>query len=95
MKKNDIPISKHHAQIANLNRVIGQLEGIKNMIEESRYCIDILQQIKAAKSAIRTIENNILNKHIEGCITSAAASGNQEEIDKKLEELKNVLKNHN
>lgn len=85
----------HNDQLSNLNRIIGQLEGIKKMINDKRYCVDILQQIKAAKSALRTVENNVLNKHIEHCISTAINNANQMEINQKIQELQKLLKNYN
>ena len=88
MKKNP----DHTKQIHGLNRVIGQLEGIKNMIEKKSYCPDILIQTKAAKSAIQTVEALILEKHIKHCVTHAAKSENSKEIDKKVAELVDLFK---
>lgn len=85
----------YNDQLSNLNRIIGQLEGIKKMINDKRYCVDILQQIKAAKSALRTVENNVLNKHIEHCISTAINNANQLEINQKIQELQKLLKNYN
>lgn len=85
----------HNDQLSNLNRIIGQLEGIKKMINDKRYCVDILQQIKAAKSALRNVENNVLNKHIEHCISTAINNANQMEINQKIQELQKLLKNYN
>ena len=65
------------------------------MINDKRYCVDILQQIKAAKSALRTVENNVLNKHIEHCISTAINNANQLEINQKIQELQKLLKNYN
>lgn len=85
----------HEDQLSNLNRIIGQLEGIKKMINDKRYCVDILQQIKAAKSALRTVENNVLNKHIEHCISNAINNSAQSDIQQKIQELQKLLKNYN
>lgn len=85
----------HESEIKKLNRAIGQLDGVKRMIDEKRYCIEILQQLKAARSAIRNIEQSVLNRHMQMCLLSAAQSNNEEEILKKIEELQSLLKNHN
>jgi DNA-binding FrmR family transcriptional regulator len=60
------------------------------MVEENQYCIDILNQIKAAKSALSSVENKILNKHIEECIENSLSSDKQ--LNDKIEELMKVLK---
>ena len=58
----------HIKQISRLNRVSGQLEGVKKMIEGQRYCPDILKQLKAARSAIKSLENSILETHLVNCV---------------------------
>lgn len=60
------------------------------MIDEGKYCIDILNQLKAAKSAIATVEAKILEKHIEECVRDSIQSQNQ--IDTKIAELVKILK---
>ena len=64
----------HKQEIPRLNRVIGQLEGVKKMIEELRYCPDILIQLRAARSAIRAVESNILKTHLQSCVAQSFAS---------------------
>lgn len=88
MKKNP----DHTKQISRLNRIIGQLEGVKNMIVEGAYCPDILMQTKAAKSALRSLEGLILEKHIRHCVSHAAQSRDRDEIDCKIEELIELFK---
>ena len=82
--------TSHQNQIPNLRRIEGQIKGIQTMVEENQYCIDILNQIKAAKSALSSVENKILNKHIEECVENSLSSVNQ--LDDKIEELMKVLK---
>ena len=60
------------------------------MVDEGQYCINILDQLRAAKSAITTVENKILEKHIQECVTVSLQS--QENIDTKIQELMRVLK---
>lgn len=80
----------HEKQVPNLKRVAGQIEGIKSMIENGKYCVDILNQIKAARSALMSIEQKILEKHIRECVKeSLEERGN---MDEKIEELMSVLK---
>jgi DNA-binding FrmR family transcriptional regulator len=82
--------TSHQNQIPNLRRIEGQLKGIQTMVEGNQYCIDILNQIKAAKSALSSVENKILNKHIEECIENSLSSDKQ--LNDKYEELMKVLK---
>jgi len=80
----------HTKEIHRLNRLIGQLEGIKRMIESGRYCPDILIQTKAIVSSIRSLETAILEKHIKCCVKNAIQSGTDGE--EKVSELVNIFK---
>ncbi len=75
------------ATIKRLNRIEGQVRGIGRMVEEGRYCIDILQQTQAIKSALAKVEDAILKDHAATCIETAIASGEEEEQRKKFGEL--------
>ncbi len=79
----------HNGQIPRLNRIIGQLEGIKKMIEANRYCPDILTQLRAVRSAVRSVEGNILQSHLRHCVAQSFA--NPEERDRKINELKTLF----
>ena len=59
----------HTPQIKRLNRMIGQLGGIKKMIEDGVYCTEILIQTKAVSSALRSLETSLLEGHLNGCVT--------------------------
>lgn len=80
----------HKEQIASINRVEGQIRGIAKMIEEEKYCIDILNQLKAAKSAISTIEGKILKTHLKNCLRNTLNS--DLDFEEKVEELLQTLK---
>ena len=82
----------HKKQISRLNRISGQLAGIKKMIEGQRYCPDILRQLRAARSAIRSLENNILETHLTNCVVDAFSSTNKQEKNKKIAELTELFK---
>ena len=82
--------SCHRPLIPNLNRISGQIKGVARMVEEGQYCINILDQLRAAKSAITTVENKILEKHIQECVTTSLKS--QEDVDTKIQELMSILK---
>ena len=64
----------HSAEIKRIRRILGQLEGVQRMIEERRYCIDILNQTKAITSAIHSLEAALLQKHLEHCVSDALSS---------------------
>ena len=80
----------HRDQLASLRRIEGQVRGITKMIEEEKYCIDILDQIKAVKNAISTVEGRVLKTHLKACVKDALRS--DKKIDKKVEELLKPLK---
>ncbi len=87
-KENNNNHPCHKAEIPRINRAIGQLEGIKKMIEDRRYCPDIIIQLKAVQSAIRRVESNILKTHLENCVASSLTGNDAKE---KIEEIKNLL----
>ena len=81
----------HHAQLPRLKRIAGQLNGIIRMIEEQRYCIDILTQTKAVTAAVKKVEQGILKNHISHCLKDAAASDNDLALQEKVDELMSLL----
>lgn len=76
----------HSKQIHRINRLMGQLEGVKRMIEERRYCPDILTQTRAVSSAVRSLEAQLLQGHLENCVREAFKSGSKDS-ERKVEEL--------
>lgn len=82
----------HSGETGKLNRVIGQVEGVKKMIAENRYCPDILVQLRAARSALKTVEANILESHLRGCVAEAMAQGKAADVDSKILEIKELFK---
>lgn len=82
---------EQEAIIKRLNRIEGQVRGISRMVEEQRYCIDILQQMQAIKSAFAKVEDAILKDHSATCIESAIESGDAKEQRKKFTELVDLM----
>lgn len=82
---------EYDEQLPGLNRIEGQIKGIKRMIENRRYCVDILTQLKAAKAALHRIEQEILKKHMQHCLKNAVDSSDESEIQKKIDELMQLL----
>ena len=82
---------KTAAKIRRLNRISGQVNGIARMIEDDRYCIDILHQIQAVKSALAKVESEVLKDHAACCVSEAIASGDEKEQRQKFEELVDLL----
>ncbi len=77
--------------IKRLNRIEGQVRGIVKMLNDDRYCIDILTQTKAIKSAVDKVDNIIVKQHLNRCVVNAVESGNSEEKDKKITEIINLF----
>jgi DNA-binding FrmR family transcriptional regulator len=74
-----------------LNRIEGQVRGIGRMIGEDRYCIDIVTQISAVRTALRRLEEEILRDHVANCVEHAISSGNKADQRRKIEELMSVV----
>lgn len=82
----------HQETLKKLNRVIGQLEGIKRMILERRYCPDILTQTRAATAALRNVEVQILEKHLGHCVSQAMNSKSPTQASEKISEVIDIMK---
>lgn len=74
-----------------LSRIEGQVRGITRMIEDDRYCIDVLTQIRAARAALAKVETEMLRDHLGHCIESAIVAGDQDEQRRKAGELIDLL----
>lgn len=75
-----------------LNRVGGQVKGVARMVEENRYCIDIVTQIEAARAALARIESDLLRQHLGHCVKTALTSRNAAEQERVIEELVGVFR---
>tara|TARA_R110001592_G_scaffold237529_1_gene496750 strand:+ start:43 stop:315 length:273 start_codon:yes stop_codon:yes gene_type:complete len=82
---------ERNATIRRLNRIAGQVRGISRMIEEERYCIDVLQQLQAVKSALARVEDAVLKDHAATCVEAAIASGDEREQRQKFGELVDLI----
>lgn len=84
----------HKDQLSKLNRAIGQLEAVKRMIDEGKYCVDIMSQIRAARNALKTVELGVLETHVGACITDACANGDAALRKKRIGEIMELLKKY-
>jgi DNA-binding FrmR family transcriptional regulator len=75
------------ALVKRLHRIEGQVRGIERMVEEDRYCIDILTQLGAVTTALESVAFRILDDHVQHCVAGALASGDAAEADAKSKEL--------
>jgi DNA-binding FrmR family transcriptional regulator len=74
-----------------LQRIEGQVRGLARMVEEDRYCIDIVTQISAVRAALRRVEEEILRDHVAHCVEHAISSGNKADQRRKVAELMEVM----
>lgn len=88
MKKNP----SHQNNIVALKRIEGQVRGVQGMIEERKYCIDILNQIHAVKGALGRVEEKILEKHLLRCVTEAVRGSSEKKKQQKLDEVLNLIR---
>jgi len=79
------------AKLNRLRRIEGQVRGVAQMIEDDRYCMDILHQIQAIKSALAKVETEVLKDHTACCVAEAIASGDEAEQREKFEELVDLM----
>lgn len=81
----------HESQLTRLNKIEGQLKGIRRMIEERRYCVDIIDQIKAVGGALDQVQMGVLEKHVHHCVRESVEAGDSAQLEEKVEELVRVL----
>ena len=81
----------HASQLQRLRRIEGQVHGVIGMVQEGRYCVDILTQIRAVHAALRKVEEQILREHVEHCVVDAVKSGRKDDQRAKLDELMDVI----
>ncbi|MBN8919555.1 MAG: metal-sensitive transcriptional regulator [Rhizobiales bacterium] len=85
--RNDIKASC----LRRVKRIEGQVRGLGRMLEEDRYCIDVVTQIAAARAALRKLEEEVLRDHVGHCVEHAISSGDKAEQRQKIAELMEVL----
>ena len=77
--------------LKRLSRIEGQVRGIVRMVEEDRYCIDVVTQISAVRAALRRVEEEILRDHVAHCVAHAISSGDKADQRRKVAELMDVM----
>ena len=83
----------HKEHLGKLNRVSGQVDAIKRMIDEAKYCVDIMTQMRAARNALKAIELAVLETHMKSCLKEASSYGVNEQT-KKIDEIVMLLKKY-
>ncbi|MEO0972830.1 MAG: metal-sensitive transcriptional regulator [Pseudomonadota bacterium] len=80
--------------LKRLRRIEGQVRGIGRMIEEDRYCIDVLQQLQAVQAAVGKVQDAVLKDHSATCVAAAIASGDEAAQREKFAELVDLMSKH-
>jgi DNA-binding FrmR family transcriptional regulator len=83
--------ARHTGQLARLRRIEGQVRGIVRMVEDERYCVDLLTQLRAARAALKRVEESVLREHVEHCVVQAIRGGDRGAQRAKVDELLEVL----
>lgn len=91
-KKKHREENEYKALMNRLNRVEGQIRGIKNMLERDAYCIDILTQVSACTAALNAFNKELLGNHISTCVAENLKNGNDDVIDELLSALQKLMK---
>lgn len=82
----------HSKEQHRINRIMGQLEGVKKMISEREYCPKIVTQIQAVRAALKSLEAVVLEKHLETCVKDAVNSSDKQKTHEKLAELMELFR---
>ena len=91
-RKKERTEKEYKALINRLNRIEGQIRGIRGMVEKDAYCIDILTQVAAVSAALSGFNKELLANHIKTCVMNDIKEGNEETIDELLDVLKKLMK---
>jgi DNA-binding FrmR family transcriptional regulator len=83
-------IASKEQYLARLRRIEGQARGLQRMVEEEKYCIDILTQVSAMTSALQSVALGLLDEHLNHCVIRAAAEGG-DEADQKIKEASQAI----
>jgi len=81
----------HADNLVALRRIEGQVRGVQGMIENRKYCVDILTQIHAIKGALSRVEEKILEKHFQHCVTEAVQGASEKERQQKMDEILKLI----
>ena len=93
MEAADMAIDKEYKRLINrLNRIEGQVRGIKGMVEKNAYCVDIMIQVSAVNSALNAFNKELLSNHIKTCVADDIREGKDETIDELLDTLKKIMR---
>ena len=80
-----------HSNLQRLSRIEGQIRGIQRMVEEDRYCADILTQVSSVQEALRAVARALMRNHLAHCAARAISTGSDEEKEAMYDELLNMI----
>ena len=86
-----MPHPVHDQQIVRLKKIEGQVRGLQKMIEERRYCMDLISQIRAVSGALKKVELGILETHLQHCVRDALSIKDASKIETKIQEILQLL----
>lgn len=92
VKKKERSEKEYKDLINRLNRIEGQVRGVKGMVENDAYCTDILVQVQAITAALNSFNKVLLANHIKTCVTEDIKAGKEETVDELLETIKKLMK---
>ena len=91
-KKKERNEQEFNSLIHRLNRIEGQVRGVKRMLEEDAYCTDVLIQVSAIKAALNSFNKELLSNHIHSCVADNIREGNDEVIDELVDTIQKLMK---
>jgi DNA-binding FrmR family transcriptional regulator len=80
--------------LGRLRRIVGQVQGVQRMVEEGKYCVDVLLQISAVQGALEQVSKILMTRHIESCVLDSLRAGSERERSQKIDELIRVFARH-
>lgn len=84
--------TSHHKKLVSLKRIEGQIRGIQKMVEEQRYCVDIINAISAVVGALKRVEVNILKDHLNACVINTFEKNSKKEKEIKIDEICDLMR---
>ena len=91
-KTKERSAEEYKSLIHRLNRIEGQIRGIRRMVENDAYCVDILTQVSAASCALNSFTKVLLSEHIKSCVTEDIRNGGEEKVDELVKVLQKLMK---
>ncbi len=80
--------------LSRLRRIEGQVQGVQRMVEEDKYCVDIMLQVSAIQGALEQVSKILMHRHIESCVMDTMKAGSAQERSRKIDELISVFSRH-